>query len=138
MVGVLFVAAEESQQEDKEVDEVEIQIQRAQHGGFALELRIVAEPDFEEVLGVVCREEGKDDYAGAADEEIKHAIAPEYVDNQAHEQPDEQHQERATQGAQIPLGHSAVYGHGAEHGGGAAKGFAHGFKPVADEDRPEE
>lgn len=80
----------------------------------------------------------KDDDTGAADDEVEVAVAPEDVDDASHDEADEEHEERAPHGAEVPLGDGAVNGHGAEHGCGAAKGLADGVEPVAHKDGPEE
>ena len=138
-LGELISAAEKAQQGDEQVNEVQVQLQRAKNSRFALDGIIIAETDFQQVLRIIGREKREQDNTHAGDSEIEPAaLQPEDIDHNGCQKADERHEQGSAPGPQVTLGDKAVDGHGAEHDGGAAKGLAYGVQPVIDEHGPEQ
>ena len=117
----LLAVAEEAEQVEEQVDEIEVERQRADGGELAC-LRAVGHGchllDF---LCVPCGEADEYHHACEADNPLHRRAFHEDVDNGADYKPDECHEQECAHARQVALGDIAVNRHGAEHGGGDDK-----------------
>src|SRR6266849_4250107 len=100
----LTAAAEEPQQEEEQVDEVEVERERAdQRVALLASLAQRAQP-----LRVVGGEAGEDEHAAAGDDELGRAGAEEEIDDAREDDADEPDHEEAAHPRQVALGHGRV------------------------------
>ena len=117
----LLAVAEEAEQVEEQVDEIEVERQRA-YGGELAGLRAVGHGghllDF---LRVPCGEADEYHHACEADNPLHRRAFHENVDNGADNEAYQCHEQECANARQVALGHVAVNRHGAEHGSGDDK-----------------
>ena len=111
-----------AQHEQEEVDEVEVERQRAHDRGRVLV--DVGHGAVLQALHVPGREAGEDDHAEDADDEAGHAAVGEEEELHEHDddEADQAHEEDAAQARQVALRDGAVEGRAAEDGGRTREG----------------
>src|SRR5437899_1430968 len=111
-------AAGEAQQHQEEVDEVEIEGQRADHGvGPHLSLR-QGQRHLLESLCVPRGEAGEDDDTDDRDQELQRVVVPEHADERSQDEADQAHHEELPGTGQASLRRRAEERERPEHTGG--------------------
>src|SRR6478672_6060643 len=104
----------ESKQHQEQIDEVEIQRQRADDGVGAGVAGWEGEGHPLEALRVVRGESGEDDHADEAENELEPVVLPEHSDDRRDDDPDQSHEEELTPPCEAAARDSTVEGHRAE------------------------
>ena len=107
----LVAVAEQTQQHEEHVDEVEIQTQRAQDGAPTDGQTVVQRGAFAhgaQLLRVIGRKAREHNDADDADGEIHGAVAQEDVDDAGQDNAPQPHDQKAAHAGQVTLGHRAV------------------------------
>src|SRR5216684_851328 len=112
--SVIAPAAHEPQQEEEEVDEVEVERERADQS-VPLLARL---GEGAELLRVVSGQAREDEDAGARDDELDGAVAQEDVDDASEDDADQADEEEAAHPREIALGHGAIQRKAEEGPGG--------------------
>ena len=118
--------AEEAQQVEEEVYEVEVQAQGAYCGEFACGFCGSHGGASFDRLGVPGGESYEDKYAEPRDNPFKSAVCPENVNNRAEYQPYECHEQHRAPFGEVLRCQIAVDAHGSESSGGYEESFADG------------
>lgn len=133
--------AEQAQQEQEHVDEVEVQGKRTEQSAAADGKAVVHGSAFAhhaELLGIKSSETGEDDHAEHADGEIHGGVAEEHVHKARQQNTPQAHHEEAAHAGKITLGDHAEHAHAAEHACGDNEGLSHGSTGVHQKHRAEE
>ena len=121
--------AQKPQQEKEEVDEVEVQGQRA-HDRSPADNRGVcrgikpgrdAVAHILEALVVIRGQAGKNNNADHAEDNAHRVASNKQINNRRDNQPKKAHHHKASHAGQIPLGHQPVQSHGSKHRRGRHK-----------------
>ena len=115
--------AEQPEQRQEEVDEVEVELERAddrhlvQQHLARLDAAVAADVAVEraQLLRVVGGEAREDDHAAAADDEVDHGAAEEEVEHERADHPEEAHEEERAHAREVLAGDGAVEAHRPEH-----------------------
>ena len=140
-MSLVVAVAEEAQQEQEHVDEVQIQRERTEQGAAADGKAVVHGRAFThhaELLGVERGEAGEDDDAEHADGEVHGGVAEEGVHEAGQQDAPQAHHEEAPHAGEVTLGHHAEYAHAAEHACGDDEGLSHGSAGIDQKHRAEE
>lgn len=112
--------AEEAEEVDEEVDEVEVEGEGAPCGDVLRGDAGVGGCELLDFLGIPCGEADEDEHTGAGDNPVKGGVGPEDVDNNHDEQAEKRHVEERTDLGEVACGEISVDAHGPE-GAGADK-----------------
>lgn len=133
MSACLVAIAEEAQQHEEEVDEVEIKGQRAENGAAANGYAVFNGGSFAhlaQLLGIPCGQTGKDDDADHADDEIHRRTLQEEIHDAGEDNAPQTHHEETSHAGQIAFGDHAEHAHSAEHACRHHEGPGHGSPAV--------
>ena len=134
---LVAVAAEQAQQHQEQVDEVQIQFQGAQQGTAAHGRGVVhrgVHAEDAQLLGIIGGKAGEDQHADAADDEVHHAAGQEDVDDGRDDDAEQAHDQEVAHAGQVTPGHRAVHRHGQEGARGRQEGIGDGADGIDHED----
>ncbi len=115
----LFAIAEQAQQHQEQVDEIEVEAKGAHKRLFAHDFAAIAfKIHFLDLLGVIGCEADKDQNADCRDRKFEHGRCQENIDDSGNDQTDEAHHQEGTHAGKIALGGVAIKAHGAKCCGG--------------------
>src|SRR5262245_19602208 len=136
--GSLPLLAEDPQQEEKEVDEVEIEGERAHDRGASLRVaREALTADLRELLHVVRGESREDRHPRIRRDPVERVVRPEDVHDRRQDQPDQGHEGDRSELGQIGVRDRAPDGERAEHPGRDQEGSEDRLRRVELEDEGE-
>ena len=125
-MGRSVAVAEEAEEVDEEVDEIEVEGEGAEGGKASVGHTGIGLGHLTYLLGVPGGEADEEHYTDDAHDPVEGGAMGEDVDYQQYQQSEEAHVEDRTHACQGAVGEITVDAHGAEHSGGDHKGLGYG------------